>query len=134
MTNSEKIKAIQCLLDKPDNVGAYYKLLEDMGGIKINYRDYMITEPIDCDVELERLATADWDLTCALLTTLLREDHFDNGSFERRQRKGQVDAILNRMTELLTDTKELSNEELFKQALVEGVNNHFQKIIDSCEE
>lgn len=106
MTNSEKIKAIQCLLDKPDNVGAYYKLLEDMGGLKINYRDYMITEPIDCDVELERLATADWDLTCALLTMLLREDHFDNGAFMRRHRKGQVDAILKRMIELLSGSIE----------------------------
>lgn len=106
MTNAEKIKAIQCLLDKPDNEGAYYKLLEDMGGLKINYRDYMITEPIDCDVELERLPTADWDLACAMLTTLLREDHFSNGSFMRRQRKGQVNAILNRMIELLTNANE----------------------------
>ncbi|MBR5144888.1 MAG: DUF551 domain-containing protein [Clostridia bacterium] len=29
---------------------------------------------------------------------------------------------------------ELSNEEWFKRALVEGVNIHFQRIIDSCEE
>ena len=106
MTNQEKIRAIQCLLDKPDNEGAYYKLLEDMDGLKINYRDYMVTEPIDCDVELERVQAADWDLACALLTTLLREDYFDNGSFMRRQRKGQVDAILHRMIELLAETKE----------------------------
>ena len=102
MTNTEKIKAIQCLLDNSDNEGAYYKLLEGMGGLKINYRDYMITEPIDCDVELERVTTADWDLACALLTMLLREDHFDNGSLMYRQRKGQVNAILNRMIELLS--------------------------------
>ena len=134
MTNAEKIRAIQCLLDKPDNEGAYYKLLEDMGGLKINYNEYMTTAPIDCDVELERVQAADWDLACALLTTLLREDHFSNGSFMRRQREGQVDAILNRMIELLSPPKELSNEELFKQALVEGLNNKFQKIIDSYEE
>ena len=29
---------------------------------------------------------------------------------------------------------EISNEELFKKALIEGVNNHFPKTIDSCEE
>ena len=106
MTNSEKNKAIQCLLDKPDNEGAYYKLLEGMGELKINYRDYMITEPIDCNAELERVAMADWDLACALLTMLLREDHFSNGSFMRRQRKGQVNAILNRMIELLSANNE----------------------------
>lgn len=134
MTNQEKIKAIRCLLDKPDNEGAYYKLLEDMGGLKINYRDYMTTAPIDCDVELERVQAADWDLACALLTTLLREDHFSNGSFERRQRKGQVDAILHRMIELLSASKELSNEELFKRALVEGVNRRIQRELDACDE
>ena len=26
-----------------------------------------------------------------------------------------------------------ANEELFKKALIEGVNNHFQKIIDNCD-
>ena len=103
MTNQEKIKAIQHLIDNPDNEGAYYKLLDDMGGLKINYNEYMTTAPIDCNVELERLPTAGWNLTCALLTMLLREDHFDNGAFMRRQSKGQVDAILNRMIELLAD-------------------------------
>lgn len=102
MTNAEKIKAIQHLIGNPNNEVAYYNLLENMGGLKINYRDYMITEPIDCDSELERVATADWDLACALLTMLLREDHFDNGSLMYRQRKGQVNAILNRMIELLS--------------------------------
>ena len=134
MNYKEKIKAIQCLLDNPDNVGAYYKLLEDMGDLQPNYRDYMTTAPIDCDVELERVPTADWDLACALLTMLVREDHFDNGSFMCRQRKGQVDAILNRMIELLSDIKNLSNEELFKQALVEGVNRRIQRVLDSYEE
>ena len=134
MTNQEKIRAIQRLLDKPENESAYYKLLEDMDGLKINYRDYMTTEPIHCDLELERVPTADWDLACALLTTLLREDHFSNGSFERRQRKGQVDAILHRMIELLSAQKELSNEELFKQALVEGVNRRIQREMDNCKE
>ena len=32
-----------------------------------------------------------------LLTAILREDHFSNGSFEYRQRAGQVDEILKRM-------------------------------------
>lgn len=28
---------------------------------------------------------------------------------------------------------EISNEELFKKALIEGLNNKFQKIIDNCD-
>lgn len=40
---------------------------------------------------------ADYELCTALLTAILREDHFSNGSFERRQRAGQVDEILKRM-------------------------------------
>ena len=106
MTNQEKIKAIKHLIDNPNSEVAYYQLLEDMGGLKINYNEYMTTAPINCDVELERVPAAGWNLTCALLTMLLREDHFDNGAFMRRQHKGQVDAILNRMIELLTDVKE----------------------------
>ena len=134
MTNQEKIRAIQRLIDTPNTEEFYYKLLEDMGGLKINYNEYMTTAPINCNVELERLPTAGWNLTCALLTMLLREDYFSNGSFERRQRKGQVDAILHRMIELLSTPKELSNEELFKQALVEGVNRRIQREIDNCKE
>ena len=106
MTNQEKIKAIQQLIDKPNTEEFYYKLLDDMGGLKINYNEYMTIAPIDCDVEFERLPTAGWNLTCALLTMLLREDHFDNGAFMRRHRKGQVDAILNRMIELLAVANE----------------------------
>ena len=33
----------------------------------------MITEPIDCDEELERISGADYELSTALLTMLLRE-------------------------------------------------------------
>ena len=76
-------------------------MLEDIDGSKYNYFDYMTTAPINCDVELNRLPEADWALTCAFLTMLLREDHFNNGSLMRRHRNGQVDAILNRMIELL---------------------------------
>lgn len=43
------------------------------------------------------VANADYELCTALLTAILREDHFSNGSFERRQRAGQVDEILKRM-------------------------------------
>lgn len=54
----------------------YYRLLDNIGGLKRNYADYMITEPINCDKELERVSIADYDLCTALLSMLLREDHF----------------------------------------------------------
>ena len=50
----------------------------------------MITEPIDCNEELKRVPRADYELCTALLTMLLGEDHFSNGSFERRFVDGQV--------------------------------------------
>ena len=101
LSNEEKIKLIQYAIANPNTEELYYNLLENLDGLKVNYRDYMTTAPINCDIELNRLPEADWDLSCALLTMLLREDHFDNGALMRRHKNGQVDAILNRMIELL---------------------------------
>ena len=101
MTNAEKILAIQHAIDRPNTEELYYDLLERMGDLKRNYWDYMSTEPINCDVELRRLSEADYDLCAALLTMLLREDHFSNGALRERYEAGQVDAILNRMIVLL---------------------------------
>ena len=97
MTNQEKIQAIQAAFDHPGTERTYYGLLEDLGDLKGNYTDYMTTEPINCNEELQRVKNADYELCTALLTAILREDHFSNGSFERRQRAGQVDEILKRM-------------------------------------
>ena len=87
MTSKEKIKKIQAVIDHPGRERTYYSLLEDLGDLKGNYADYMTTKPINCSDEL----------CTALLTAILREDHFSNGSFEHRQRAGQVDEILKRM-------------------------------------
>lgn len=83
-------------------VDDFYDVLEKCDSLKTNYYDYMTTDPINCDEELLRLPTADYDLCCALLTMLLREDHFSNGSFDRRQRCGQVKPIIERILKLLT--------------------------------
>ncbi len=101
MTNEEKIKAIQHAIEHPNTADAYYRLLENIGGLKRNYWDYMTTEPIDCDKELERLPDADYESCTALLTMILREDHFSNGYLRVRYEAGQVDAILNRMIDTL---------------------------------
>ena len=104
MTNTEKQNVLQNLKsDDTCSVSCYYDALENTGDMKYNYGDYMITEPIDCQEELKRLPEADYDLCCALLTMLLREDHFCNGSFERRHRVGEVKPILDRMIALLAD-------------------------------
>ena len=97
MTNKEKFKKIQAVIDHPGRERTYYSLLEDLGDLKGNYADYMTTKPINCSEELQRVANADYELCTALLTAILREDHFSNGSFEHRQRAGQVDEILKRM-------------------------------------
>lgn len=79
----------------------FYEVLEKCNALKTDYREYMTTTPINCDQELLRLPTADYDLCCALLTMLLREDYFSNGSFDRRQRRGQVKPIIERIIALL---------------------------------
>ena len=54
------------------------------------------------DEELKRVETADFDLCDALLTLLLREDHFAQyGCFERRCEKGDVQKIVDRMIYVL---------------------------------
>ena len=104
MTNTEKQNVLQNLKNTDTcSVSNYYEALENIGDMKYNYGDYMITEPIDCQEELKRVPEADYDLCCALLTMLLREDHFCNGSFERRHRAGDVQPILDRMIALLAD-------------------------------
>ena len=101
MDKQEKISILQ---NFPRNTHAerYYDLLEGMEDLKFNYREYMTTEPINCDAELKRLPTADYELCTALLTMLLREDHFVNGSFGERLASGAVDAILDRMIKTLS--------------------------------
>ena len=103
MNKYDKVNAIKELIDVPDTAEKYYELLENMGDLKTDYHTYATTEPINCDKELERVPNADYELCTALLTMVLREDHFSNGSFERRQRIGQVNAILKRMLETLSN-------------------------------
>ena len=79
----------------------FYDVLDKCDALITNYYDYMTTAPINADAELRRIPDADYNLCCALLTMLLREDHFDNGSFARRQRNGQIKPIIERILKLL---------------------------------
>ena len=102
MTKAEKTQKIQEVLElKNPKENLYADLLKTMGNLKNNYGDYMLTEPIDCDEELERIPKADYELCTALLTMLRRENHFSNGSFEWRFAEGQVLPVLVRMKHVL---------------------------------
>lgn len=95
-----KIQEILELKNPQENL--YADLLKTIGDLKTNYGDYMITEPIDCNEELKRISGADYELCTALLTMLLREDHFSNGSFDQRFADGQVLPVLMRMKDVLS--------------------------------
>ena len=76
--------------------------VKDNGRFENKLWGLLITEPIDCNEELKRVPGADYELCTALLTMLLREDHFSNGSFERRFADGQVLPVLVRMKDVLS--------------------------------
>lgn len=70
-------------------------MLEETGDLKTNYWDYMTTEPINCNEELKRLECADYDLCSALLTMLLREDHFVMVLLIREWNLGRLNVLFN---------------------------------------
>lgn len=109
MRNQEKLALIQKTMEMP-RPDKYYDLLEKLGDLKGNYWDYMTTEPINCNEELKRLPSADYELCTALLTMLLREDHFCNGAFERRYAEGEVTAILEKMVATLIKSGKTQTE------------------------
>ena len=125
MTNDEKIALLRKLdMDNVLSGEFFYEVLEKCEALKKNYYDYMTTDPIDSKKELLRLPTADYDLCCALLTMLLREDHFINGSFDTRQRKGQVKPIVKRMISLL-EAKNSPNMKFFSEKAIEALNGFY---------
>ena len=125
MNSSQKIALLKTLSsDRILSESFFYEVLEECGDLKLNYSEYASTHPIDCDRELLRLPTADYDTCCALLSMLLREDHFSNGSFVRRQRAGQVKAIVDRMITLL-DAKSKPSIKLFSEKAVEQLNGFY---------
>ena len=99
MTNIEKIKKIQAVLDSnTPRVEHYYRLLEDMEDIVYNYTDFVEQ---NVDNEFIKLEDADYHMCCCLMTLILKEDHFINGKFEDRFAEGKVTQILQKMVMLL---------------------------------
>lgn len=81
----------------------YYDALKATGDMKYDYKDYYAIKngSISVEQELQRVPTADYDICCALLTMVLRVDHFNEGAFEHYYNNGQVLPILQRMIQLL---------------------------------
>lgn len=92
MRNEEKIMKFRQLLSNI-NVTNSYEVLEEIGDLKTNYWDYMTTEPVNCNEELKRLECADYDLCSALLTMLLREDHFVMALLIREWNPGRLNVL-----------------------------------------
>ena len=78
-------------------------LIDLLGGTVQNYGDYLGTHPINCDDELKALDKPDLFKCRVLLTMLLREDHFSNGSLLIRFNNGQINKILLRVKTLLEE-------------------------------
>lgn len=104
MTNREKIDRLNRLMQtRSANPQRYADCLTEMGDFKIDYTACMTTAPIDAAAELSRVPKADYTVCAAILTMLLREDHFCNGILERRVRAGEVERIIQRMIKLLQE-------------------------------
>jgi hypothetical protein len=82
---------------KPFTYGDFYQLVEYSEFIDYEYSEHLSTKPACIEQELKMLKSADLIFMKALLTAILREDHFDNGSFERRLEAGEVARVLRKL-------------------------------------
>ena len=99
MTDAEKIKKIQAILDsKTPRLEHYCKLFDEMEDNVYNYTDYVES---NVDKEIKRLPNADYHMCCCLMTLVFRENYFMNGKFRKRYDSGMVTSILERMLLLL---------------------------------
>lgn len=125
MQLSEKIDLLKQLISENIyGVEKYYDTLEKCDALLTDYYSYMTTHPIDCNEELLRLQSADFNTCCALITMLLREDHFSNGSFLQRQRSGQVAPIIERII-LLLSSNEKDSVKQFSEKTLKTLNEYY---------
>lgn len=79
------------------NFEDFYKTLDQAEFIDFEYGSHLTTNPINIDIELEKLRGADFSFVKALITAIIREDHFINGAFDERLEKGDVVRVLNKL-------------------------------------
>ena len=92
--------------------------------LKHDYSFYMTTHPINCDIELLRLPSSNYDLCCALLTMLFREDHFCNGALEDRIRNGDMKCVVDRLISIL-ETLESPHITAFSEKTLSAINGYY---------
>ena len=99
--NIKLINELKGLLKRGETSKDYFEFFSENGLLVYKYHNYLTTSPIEVKIELERLPKADLKLCYALMTMLFREDHFNNGVFEKRIEDGSVASIVRRIIELL---------------------------------
>lgn len=122
MTNAEKIKKIQAVLDShTPRLEIYCKLFDEMEDNVYNYTDYVES---NVDKEIKRLPNADYHMCCCLMTLIFRENYFMNGKFIERYNSGMVTSILERMLMLLKSKVDcsFSKEKNMKIGKLQEVN------------
>lgn len=87
------------------NFDDFYKALEQAGFIDYQYKSKFRTQPINVDFELRKLKDADLNFTRALITAIIREDHFSNGSFDERLENGEVIKVLKKLRSCYKSSK-----------------------------
>ena len=92
--------------------------------LKNDYSSYMTTHPINCNIELLRLPSSNYDLCCALLTMLFREDHFCNGAIEDRIRNGDIKRVVDRLISVL-ETLESPHITAFSEKALSAINGYY---------
>lgn len=92
--------------------------------LKHDYSSYMTTHPVNCDIELLRLPSSNYDLCCALLTMLFREDHFCNGAFEDRIRNGDIKRVVDRLISVL-EAVESPHITAFSEKTLSAINGYY---------
>ena len=125
MKLSNKIKLLQKIATTDVLQETYIRdTIYKCGFLKSDYNQYMSEHPINCDRELLHLSSADYDRCCALLTMLLREDHFCNGAFEYRIRNGDVKLVIDRLIYILKslETPYITS---FSEKTLEAINGYY---------
>ena len=125
MKTLEKIKLLR-MISTDDESQEYFvrDTINKCDLLKRDYNQYMTEHPINCDKELLRLPYADYNLCCALLTMLLREDYFCNGTFEHRIHNGDVKLVIDRLISIL-ETPETHYIKSFSEKALNAINGYY---------
>ncbi|MBV1756434.1 MAG: DUF1643 domain-containing protein [Dethiosulfatibacter sp.] len=74
------------------------------GLMDIQYLEHMTTRPICIEEEMKHLDNADYAFSRVLLTAIMREDYFDNGSLMERIKNGDLVRVLKKLKKLYLST------------------------------